>query len=473
MPPEQHGPEMPSILELLHPAGFVRTARVLGTGPGRALVFETGDGPPQLVLLAGSSAELRDPSWVDASVKLAGTLAENGVVVTAGRSRALARAMAGSGLVPSMRLLHIPDLDRSRYVFPLGGAAARFALGGLVPLRPWKRLAARFTAAVQPSAFTSGSVVYQRAGSTPLLSWLNDLGETGAPADAILSQSWKTGGATVVVRFGEEARPSAVVKLGADGPREAQALESLGDAARRASASVPVLLGELSLGGAMGVVETFVEGRPAAAVIRGSERRGREVLEAIALWLERWNIETGESRPLERGDVDRFVLSPAERLADDLPAGYLAGLRRLGDACTGMHVVLVAAHNDLTTANVLLGEGDRRSVVDWHVAEPMSLPLCDLAYAAADVASAVGGHVDRPAGYAAAFVRGGAFYEQTRKLLDRAVESLRLDRALVDLCLQACWLRHADNERSQMDQEGKGARPFLSILRQATEQMPV
>ncbi|HEY6067422.1 MAG TPA: hypothetical protein VIU81_01930, partial [Gaiellaceae bacterium] len=235
-------------------------------------------------------------------------------------------------------------------------------------------------------------------------------------------------------------------------------------------ASVPEVLGELDLGGVPGLVETFVDGKPATMAILGSERVGREVLRSIADWLERWNAHTAVERQIESEDVQKLVLAPAERLADELPEHYVTNLRRLVDRCVGARAPFVAAHSDLTAANVLLMDGAHIGVVDWHGAQAESLPLGDLAYAAADIASGVGGYRDRPAGYAEAFGGGGAFDELTRSLVTRTAGDLRLDPAMVDLCLQACWLLHADDERRDAD-GSRGGRPFLAILRQAAEQL--
>ncbi len=128
----------------------------------------------------------------------------------------------------------------------------------------------------------------------------------------------------------------------------------------------------------------------------------------------------------------------------------------------------VAAHNDLTAANVLVDEDGRLAIVDWEHAAPGCLPLGDLAYAVADVAAAVAGYRDRPEAFAACFAPGAAFADLTRGLLHGAARSRGIDASAVELCLQACWLHHADNALRNLG--GEGERPFLAILQRAGDE---
>ena len=125
----------------------------------------------------------------------------------------------------------------------------------------------------------------------------------------------------------------------------------------------------------------------------------------------------------------------------------------MGRAAEGRAVKLVAAHNDLTTANVLVAHDGRLGIVDWDTAAPRALPLTDLFYAVADAEAATRGFADRVA---------ATSVEHERRFRD----ALGLDDAVADLCFHACWLRHAANE-SLRDQE---TRPFLEIARTVAAQ---
>ena len=146
MRPEHDLPATTTVLGLVHPAGSVATIRVHGGGAARALASTGGDGPADHVLLAPTQAEARDHDWVDDAARAAAASAQDGMVVAAPASRGLTRALARSGLVPVTRLLHVPDVARSRFIFPVSGATAAFALGSLVPLAPVKRASAQAVA---------------------------------------------------------------------------------------------------------------------------------------------------------------------------------------------------------------------------------------------------------------------------------------------------------------------------------------
>jgi len=71
-------------------------------------------------------------------------------------------------------------------------------------------------------------------------------------------------------------------------------------------------------------------------------------------------------------------------------ARYVEALHALAVRLEGRTVVLSAAHNDLTMANVLVA-GSGVGVVDWESASATAPPLADLWYALADGVSRAGG----------------------------------------------------------------------------------
>ncbi len=69
----------------------------------------------------------------------------------------------------------------------------------------------------------------------------------------------------------------------------------------------------------------------------------------------------------------------------------------------------VAAHRDMTAANVMLGGGTRVGLIDWEESTTETLPLGDIAYAVVDFAAASDGYRDRLAAYRHCFERDGRF----------------------------------------------------------------
>jgi hypothetical protein len=332
------------------------------------------------------------------------------------------------------------ELELGPAILEIGGrlvpaerGAVRWALGA-VPGSARGRVAALAPAPVL--ALAAPAAIARPPGSRPLAAWLRAHG-TGA--------SVVTAPGAAFLLDGERLRLAAKVGAGPPARRElseARALAGLGPAAQAAGADVPEVVEEGELRGRPLLVTTGVEGRPASVLL--AERAGRRdaLVARIADWLLRWNLSTAAEATLTHELLEREVLAPARAVGTLVPE-----LERLARTVEGRSVKLVAAHNDLTTANVLVGSG-RLAVVDWDTAAPRALPLTDLFYAVADAEAA------------------------TRRFADRAAATtsehewsfrgaLGLDDAVADLCFHACWLRHAANE-SLRDQQ---ARPFLEIAR--------
>jgi Ser/Thr protein kinase RdoA (MazF antagonist) len=461
----------PSPLELLHPDGPTRRVSVHGSGAPAGLAPSNAleDGDADVAVVAPDHAERRDRAWVREAARAASLLARDGLVVAPRPSRRLRAELIALGLVPQIRLLHVPDFERSRYLVPLRGKAAEYALRRVIPLPPLKRIAARALRLPGIDKLGPTSVVFRRPGSRPALEWLCALRPPRASCTAIVTRSWRPDGATVVQRFGQGDVPDAIAKVGGGAGREAEALRSVGQTAPDGVVAVPTLLEQRVLGGLPVAVVTPVAGLPAPRSLRGSPDRARSLLRAIAGWLGEWNGATAARRRLEPPDAERQLLAPARRLAPLLADAdaYLERLMCLCDRCQGAALPFVAAHNDLTASNVLLADGDRLGVVDWEEAASGCLPLGDLAYAAVDFAAAVDGYRDRPAAFAACFEPSGPFAELTQQLLRDAAASLGIDADALELSLHACWLRHADNERREASTRDLPERPFLGVLRRA------
>jgi hypothetical protein len=407
----------PSPLELLHPDGFARASSdvvvVEDSGPRSAELLREGLGPDGL-------ACLRLP-WHE--------------------RRELARA-AGLELGPAIfetgSLLLPVERDALRWARRSRAASRRRRVAALAPVRVLDRLAPAALAR-KPRARRPGA-------------WLRAKGNGTAVVASRRAAFLVDGrGLQLVAKVG--ARLSARRELA-----EGRALAELGPAAQAAGADVPALVEQGELGDRHLLVMTGVDGRPAFALL--AERPGRltGLVERIATWLLRWNVATAVETSFSRELLEREVLVPARALG--LPEQYLSALERSGHAVGGRHMKLVAAHNDLTTANVLLGRGRRLGVIDWETATAQTLPLGDLVYVLADAEAAKHGFADRPAAFRSSFDGPPGALER------RLTDALGLDSRIADLCFHACWLRHAANEALRPESE---TRPFLEIVRTIAE----
>jgi hypothetical protein len=389
--------------------------------PERALALFHPEGDPRDVVLAIDDT-VPDRQFDDEAIVA--------VSPGAGRTRA---ALERKGFRPALRLVHAPDIPRSRFVFPLRDPASRFAVEHL-PLRPAKRAVARVLARV--GVLPSTTIVYRRPGAHPLLRWLSALGEPRTRCSALVAQSWREEGAAVVFRFAGAPTPDLVVKVGSEAGAEAAALRTFGASARSAGVDVPDVVADGTLGRQPMTAQTFVAGTSALETVRGSVSHAEATLRGLAGWLERWNAATVFRRAFTEEDVERLLTS-ARAVGGEVELHT----RRLAQASVGTPIPVVAAHNDLTSVNVLVQEG-ALGVVDWSSARSECLPLGDLAYAAADLAAAVDGYRDRVASF-----KRGELAETSTLLIRRVADTLALDPKAMDLCLHACWLRHAANER--------------------------
>jgi aminoglycoside phosphotransferase len=363
-----------------------------------------------------------------------GVLGDETLVAVLARARRARAALERSGFTPAMRLAHLPDVARSRYVFPMRDPAAAFAFRR-IPMSPRKRHLGRLAAGA--GMLPSTTIVYRRPGARPLLEWLAGLGQERPRCSAFVLQGWRDAAAAVVFRFAGVPRPDLVVKVGVEAPAEASALSAFGTGAREAGADVPRVVSEGRLGDVPMVAQTFVSGTPAFEAVRGSPARADELLGSVAGWLRGWNKATVTRRPFTEDDAQRLI-----RTARDLDDSFEPHTRRLATACIGSTVPFVAAHNDLTTVNVL-ADGERTlGIVDWSSARGACLPLGDLAYAAADVEAAIDGYRDRVASF-----EGGLLAATRSRLLEDAARELGLDQPIAELGVHACWLQHAANER--------------------------
>jgi hypothetical protein len=341
------------------------------------------------------------------------------------------------------------------------------AIRRLIPLSVPKQLAVRgLLRAGWKRAPLSVSTVLRRAGARPLLEWLVHP-SSSVGSRAVIARSWRDDGAVVARLLGRDDEPGVVAKVGGGAAREAVGLVEVARGACTPSVEVPRLIESRRLGGRPAVVATGLSGSPAEQELRGSRRHARELLAAISSWLVAWNVSTVSPRSFEHTDADRHLLQRADRLAPLLEGGdqYVQRLRRQCELCHGERMPFVAAHNDLTAANLLLSPGGRLGIVDWEESETSTLPLGDITYAAADLAAAVDGYRDRPRAFKECFAGGSSFAKECRAAVHRGIEQLEISPQLAEICFHACWLMHADNERRRASGGTPAERPFLEILR--------
>jgi thiamine kinase-like enzyme len=160
--------------------------------------------------------------------------------------------------------------------------------------------------------------------------------------------------------------------------------------------------------------------------------------------------------------AEQLILSPGRELASTIDQGadYLAWLNHRIQRLTGLPVPIVAAHNDLTMANVLGDANGIRSVVDWEGATADGLPLADLHYAVCDAATMVNGG-DRLAAFRACFIEETELREcllqceaEVRAFMDGPPQ-------WIELCGHATWLQHAANEKARPSLQSD--RAFVAI----------
>jgi hypothetical protein len=110
-----------------------------------------------------------------------------------------------------------------------------------------------------------------------------------------------------------------------------------------------------------------------------------------------WNTSTASPTAVTDRFLQDELLAHARLLEPSLRGGttYRSWLESKAEQWSGAVIPLVAAHHDLTMANVLLVPGGKRAVLDWEHARARALPLGDRFYAAADAAAATTAYHDR------------------------------------------------------------------------------
>jgi hypothetical protein len=468
-----------SPLDLLHPAGTIRTMLVLGENVPQALLpaaAASATANVDLVLIAPARRELAAGDWLSQAAQRAETaLGQDGLVYALLPRRVRRRGCArlrSAGLALDARLVSLPRDGPVRYLVPLRAGPWEYAFGSLITARPLARqalLAARslpFGESLLSVALPAAAIVARRPGERRAAAWIGGLdGKTPDTHDTVLAAGWRgRGGSTLLHCFGHGAsEPWGVVKVAPGASFEADLLDRLGPGAREAGARVPLGLARGSVAGRSVVAETAVPGAPAARILLSAPGRVDEITAAVVRWLERWNAATARVEEVGAQTLMDELTNAADALSPVLPESA-AYRRRLVDACAVIEdsdVPLVATHNDLTMWNVTADPAGSIGILDWAEAEPAGLPLTDFFYAAADAAAAGRGYRSRLDAVQACFPTPGTGAGALAALRARMVAAVGVSPAAADLCFHACWLAHARNEV----EKGGGSGEFLEVAR--------
>jgi len=403
---------------------------------------------------------LRDPRPEELD-RLADELDDDGVAwvtVGPGRRRRARRALARRGLSVSGAWLAVPP-PSPRTLLPLtsvpGAARSKLAASALQGrLAP---LLARCSASILEEAAPGVGLLVQQPDATPPLAWLEEAG--AAPPVAVRTAWWDPADG-IVLHGAETIVKSTRTGAGRDPLHEAGALQVLGPAARAAGARIPSVLYAGPAGRRVALTQPFLPGRQASDLLRARPAELRAVLESIVAWLTEWHRGSKHSRPLSASDVEQLVTGPADALASEIPgfSRYRERLVGLAASLGDRPVPFAAAHNDLTTSNVLVGDGEI-AVVDWESASAEALPLSDLDYLLVDAVAAAR-RQPRAAAYASCN-GDGPDAQLVRRLRAETRAELGIDDSAAELARHASWLAHARNEARRAS--AGAPRPFLAI----------
>lgn len=293
-----------------------------------------------------------------------------------------------------------------------------------------------------------------RPGRRPF-NWLIERLPNQEDVDIALITNWRGERAAYLV-FALASDQTLVAKRGdaechVQIEHEAAMLKALGPGFERCGLAVPHLLDSYTKNRLSTLIESDVPGRPMASLIReGHHRNLGKIADRLGEWLACWNKHTLRHIELTSQLAEQLILSAARPLAGSIDRGsaYFEWFSREAGRLVGAKVPLVAAHNDLTMANVLGDAAGIRSIVDWEATSIEGLPLTDFRYAVCDAAAAIG-KCDRATAFRASFLKGG----QHRSLVDQSEAALRKlvggPPEWLELCIHAGWLRHAANEQAR------------------------
>ncbi len=472
-----------SLLELLHPDGIAHTSLVLGSSCPEILrpeLQERFDGNADLFILAPSGKESNSQVWLEAAVRaMSDYLAADGVgyVLVSPRYRwRVINMLYVAGLVIDSAFWHFPDSISSRYLIPMERFPGRFAVDTILSAPSLKR-----AFALQMFQYSSArwlmtifwdrvGIVTRRHGARPLCQWLFQ-GEQRSSGSAIIRRSWREAkGANICYGFSErDALPSVITKTSAvenasSLNREAKVLKNLASEARQAGVQVPKIIERQQNDQHSSLLLSFIPGQSVSDLLALKPDMFMPLMMKIVEWLDRWHRLTLTLQPFTSEQFERTVLSPLNQLTPLLQnveryRNWLVECRAL---VVGNPVPLVAAHNDLTMANILFDEQNQMGVVDWETGCLENLPLVDFYYAVTDAVRIAAHCTDWLEAFKACYLPEGPYFTKVVAWREQLQSAIDPSPEFTEICFHACWLHHASNE--QQTSEPGEPRPFLEIV---------
>jgi hypothetical protein len=303
----------------------------------------------------------------------------------------------------------------------------------------------------------------------PVLAWLGELDGSSVGTATVSGGPRPEGRVATAFRFPPGvAAPDLVIKAALDPEgrrrlqRERDALGRLARDAAQAGAAVPR---RRSSGVSWALSAEVLRGRPAAAVLARAPDRLEPLAVSVMRWLRTWNRATATTAIASAALLERALLSPVALAleAGAVSPGYVDAVRQLAHDLEGERVVITAAHNDLTMANVLTSR-EGIGILDWEAAVADGLPMTDLWYALADALSRAGRMTHERAVEALVLGARAIPAVLARAPAEHAAAlSLTPEQSL--LGFHACWLGHASDELNR----GAGDRRFLSVVARVAE----
>ena len=460
-------------LDLLHPAGRVGARLAIG-GAARAIDHGESERPVDLVVVAPRHDEVSRAWLVAALATAVDRMARDAVavVITPPRWRHGAeRAIASAGLVLTDAIVTAPAWPDTKHFVPIATAPIADAGPRYLGLGPFPARLARTAARLRVGrrlmrrrAIGCALVAKRHTGSEPF-AWLTALDGVAGARATVSGPTRADAPTAVVLRYPASGLvPDLAIKVALDDAgrrrlaRERTALAEVAPAAARAGVEVP----SVKPGGTPWLLcTTIVSGAPAGSLLARRPSQLERVSRALVVWLTEWNRATVSSAVASTDLLDRLVLEAVDRVTARDPSlvdyGRLVG--DLAHRMLGQPVLLVAAHHDLTMANVL-DRGRTIGVLDWEEAEATALPATDLWYALADGAARACrvSHADAVEALVLGDVRLPNWFSGAAAELASAL-SLLPDEA--SLAFHACWLHHAANEIARGERDGR----FLAVVR--------
>ena len=458
-------------LDLWCPAGSARGRLALGRA-ARAIDQGDGEGPVDVVVIAPQPTEASD-AWLRAALATAANCMTDDavavVIVPRRWRRAAERAIEAANLVLVDAALTVPEwpatqlfvpiataplADGGRY-FGLGPLGARVA-GAAARLGVMRRL-------IRRHAPGCALISMQRSASEPF-AWFAAIDGTARAVVAVSGPTRRDAPTAVALRYPSTGNGADVaIKVAFDDAgrtridQERARLSALGPEAARAGARVPAV----DRGAPSRLLCTsIVPGVSAATVLDRRPSQLARVAHALIRWLANWNRATSITATATEDLLRRLVLDAADRVAANNPrlSEYTRFVGDIAFRLQGQPMVLVAAHNDLTMANVIDGS-PQLGILDWEAADPTGLPLTDLWYALTDAVSR-GQRITHTEAVEALALGGDPIPSWLSSAPTDLAESLAVPANETLLAFHACWLHHAANELARGDSHGR----FLAVV---------